>query len=62
MKQYTNAGGKYVQGLANRRESEAGLLAKKLDGTNAYNPQYDSNLIEVLDNKYFDKTLGKSIS
>lgn len=27
-----------------------------------YNPQNDPNLIEVLDNKFFDKTTGKSIS
>ncbi len=27
-----------------------------------YNPQNDPNLVEVLDNKFFDKTTGKSIS
>lgn len=29
MKQYVNAGGKFVQGLANRRNSEAELLGQK---------------------------------
>lgn len=62
MKQYTTAGGKFVQGLANRRDSEASLLSKKIDGTTQYNPQNDPTLIEVLDNKFFDKKTGKSIS